>query len=72
MTSTGRNGVEHAKLCHEARLDILNRLTDSCKSESIDSTQLLSVLPPINDTSDVEDDDDMAGYHMLQGFDQCS
>ena len=49
--------VEHAKLCHEARLDILNKLTNACKSGSIDSSQLLSVLPPTNDTSDLDDDD---------------
>lgn len=53
-----RERVEHAKLCHEARLDILNKLTNACKSGSIDQTQLFSALPPTNDTTDLEDEDE--------------
>ena len=59
-----RERVEHAKLCHEARLDILNKLTNACKSGSIDGSQLLSVLPPTNDTSDLDDDDETRIPHV--------
>ena len=63
ITERIKSRADHAALCHQARLDLLAKLTANCQSGSINADQLLAELPPSSDLPiDTDQDNELNDF----------